>query len=103
MRLGDFGEYPATFCARAGEAPVAERAVPGNHEAMGLAPREDAVFNSPLLQVIEHLVAGETPLPFVGDLSDLFEAATSKLLTPQERIFPSRIRSSNPATVSSSG
>ena len=73
MRLGDFGEYPATFCARAGEAPVAERAVPGNHEAMGLAPREDAVFNSPLLQVIEHLVAGETPLPFVGDLSDLFE------------------------------
>ena len=65
-RLGDFGEYPAALRVGSGKATVAERAIPGNGDAMHLAPRQNGVFDQSLLQVIEHPISGETALPLAG-------------------------------------
>jgi hypothetical protein len=59
------------------------------------------VLDRALLQMIEHLVAGD--LALARDIEQFVEIVVSKLLTPQERIFPAATSSSNAATVSSSG
>ena len=46
------------------------------------------MFDRALLKVIENLIAGDAAL--TGDTQGLLEIRTSKLLTPQEAIFPSR-------------
>ena len=52
---------------------MAERATAGNGNAMLLAPRQHCVLDAPLLQVIEHLVAGEPALACTADRRSLFE------------------------------
>ena len=65
---------------------VAERAVGDDGDAVPLAPRDHGVLDRALLQMVEHLVAGD--LAGAGDASASSRSSTSKLLTPQERILP---------------
>ena len=57
---GDCRQDPASLAARPGKAPGAERAVGGHGNAVLLAPRDHRVLDRTLLQVIEHLIAGDT-------------------------------------------
>jgi hypothetical protein len=71
MRLGYLGEHSATGCVQSRKAPVAKRAISSYRDAMLLAPRDHVVFHSTLLQVVEHLIAGEATV--AGDAPGLFE------------------------------
>ena len=85
-----------------GSRPCRTGCTPTTRDAVRLAPGQDRVLDGPLLQVIEHLVAGAAaPGPASGQRSS--RSSTSKLLTPQDRILPSRRSSSNAAIVSASG
>ena len=59
VRLGDLGEHPAARRPRTDEAVMPERAVGDDGDAVRLAPRHDGVLDGALLQMVEHLVAGD--------------------------------------------
>ena len=80
---------------------VAERRIGDDGDAVPLAPRDHRVLDRALLQMIEHLVAGD--LALAGPPAISSRSSASKLLTPQERILPARSSSSKAATVSASG
>src|SRR3954469_21849360 len=86
MRRGDICESTAAFRCRVRKIVVAERAVADERNIMDGAPGEHRVLHCSLLQMIENLVAGD--LAFAGHPTASSRSATSKLLTPHDRILP---------------
>jgi hypothetical protein len=100
MRGRDLRQDLASGAAQARKAPMPEGAVSGDGDAVPLAPWQHGVFDGPLLEMIEDLIAGDAFFPCDRQVS--LRSRTSKLLTPQDRILPLRRSSSNPAIVSAS-
>src|SRR5690606_35224212 len=63
MRGGDLLQDPPAGRRRAREVAVPERAVGNDRHGVLLAPGDDRVFYGALLQMVEHLVAGDPALP----------------------------------------
>src|SRR5260370_30767908 len=57
VRPGDLAKYPAARAALRGKHPRAKRAVRDSRHGMALAPRQDGVLDTALLQVVEDLIA----------------------------------------------
>ncbi len=82
---------PATrTCSRRRKIVVTERRIGHDGDAMLFAPRDHRVLDGALLQMVEHLVAGDLAGPATSSSSS--RSSASKLLTPQERILPAAIR-----------
>src|SRR5450432_340124 len=62
MGLRDFFQHTARLAARRGEIVVAERRIGDDRDAVPLAPRDQRVFDGPLLQMIKYLIAGDAAL-----------------------------------------
>jgi hypothetical protein len=97
MRCGDFLEYTAANRAWARKVAMTKRAVGDDSNIVLYTPREDSVFNRPLLQMIEDLIANEgiCDAPSFGQV-ELIEVAHApgenlplilKLLKRRNRVF----------------
>ncbi len=71
MRGGNILQHFATLAARRGEIIVTERRVGDYRCAVLLAPRNHRMLDRALLQMIEHLIAGD--LALAGNLEHLVE------------------------------
>jgi hypothetical protein len=71
---------------RIGEAAMAERAVGDGRHAVLLAPGQHRMLDRALLQIVEDLIARDPAL--TARAPRRLRSGTSKLLTPQDRIFP---------------
>ena len=76
---------------------IAEGRVGDDRRAVFQAPRQYRVFDCPLLQMIEDLIAAR--MSGAGDCQNSARSATSKLLTPHASILPSRSSVSNASIV----
>lgn len=88
VRVGDVLQHPAPGGARARKAAfMTEWAIGDDRNAILLAPLDRGGLDRARSQMIVRLIAG-WPLPEIFRTS--LRSGTSKLLTPQERILPSR-------------
>ena len=77
VRVGDLLEQRALAAAGGREIVVAERRIGHHRNTMRLAPRDHRVLDGALLQMIQHLIAGD----FAGacDVEHLLEIARVKI------------------------
>ena len=71
MRIGDLLQHAAAGRGRAGKPAVAEGAVGDDGDVVLLAPGDDRMLDGALLEMIEHLVAGD--LALADDVERLVE------------------------------
>jgi hypothetical protein len=72
VRRSDFAQYAASGCARAGKGSrMPEGAVAHDGDTVLLAPGNHGMLDRPVLQMVEHLVAGDSA--FAGDAHGFVE------------------------------